>query len=72
MTHSHTETHMQMPLFITKPVHKIYLQKYKNRLDDTAFFEQEEVYWKPASKQRALYQQMAKKKYREILRPQIQ
>ena len=47
-------------------------QKYKGRLDETAFFEQEDIYWEPASSQTALYDQLAKKKYREILRQQIQ
>ena len=41
-------------------------------MDESAFFEQEEVYWEPASSQTALYDQLSKKKYREILKQQIQ
>ena len=76
-THTLTHTHIckcnvtlypniDMMKFIT------HIQKYKNRLNEAAFFEQEEIYWVPASSQTALYDQLAKKKYREILRQQIQ
>jgi len=36
------------------------------------FFEESEIYWKPASDSASLYEQLAKNKYREILRHQIQ
>ena len=35
------------------------------------FFEEEKVYWTPASTTSALYSQLASKKYREIQRSQI-
>ena len=37
-----------------------------------AFFEETEIYWKPASDTASLYAQFAKNKYREILKKQIQ
>ena len=40
--------------------------------DDKAFFEESESYWKPASDPASLYAQLAKNKYREILRHQVQ
>ena len=36
------------------------------------FFEESESYWKPASDSIALYEQLSMKKYREILRKQIE
>jgi len=48
------------------------LQKYCKRLHEGEFFERNETYWKPASSKTALYDQLARKKYREMLRHQIQ
>ena len=47
------------------------IQKYRDQLSQSYFFLEDEVYWQPASSKTALYDQLAKKKYREILRKQI-
>ena len=46
----------------------IYLQLVAN---PSAFFDEEDVYWSPASSCNELYAQLAERKYREILRHQI-
>ena len=38
----------------------------------SAFFEETERFWHPAGNRAGLYQQLANKKYREILRSDIQ
>lgn len=47
------------------------LQNYRGQLQQAAFFLEDEVYWPPASSKKALYDQLSRKKYREILRQQI-
>ena len=38
----------------------------------SSFFEETERFWRPAGDRASLYQQLANKKYREILRTSIQ
>ena len=40
--------------------------------DDDYFFTEEKMYWTPSEDTTVLYQQLAQKKYREIIRQQIQ
>lgn len=47
-------------------------QNYREQLHSAAFFLEADVYWRPASSKRDLYDQLSKRKYREILRQQIQ
>lgn len=47
------------------------LQKYREQLRGNSFFLETEHYWRPASSTGALYDQLAKKKYREIPRSRI-
>ena len=51
-----------------------FLQSQHKSTGDPApkFFEECETYWSPSSVANELYEQLASKKYREILRPQIQ
>ena len=42
------------------------------RSGDDCFFTEEKIYWTPSEDTSVLYEQLAQKKYREILRHQIQ
>ena len=39
--------------------------------EDLTFFEESDTYWRPAGDSTALYDQLAQRKYREIMRNQI-
>ncbi len=41
-------------------------------VNNWTFFEEKDKYWKPATNTATLYQQLASRKYREIIRKQIQ
>ncbi|XP_064406652.1 probable LIM domain-containing serine/threonine-protein kinase DDB_G0286997 isoform X2 [Halichondria panicea] len=47
-------------------------KKYEGSLTRDGFFQQEDSYWRPASSKTALYDQLSKRKYREIVRQKIQ
>ena len=40
--------------------------------DDDSFFTEEKLYWTPGEDTNVLYEQLAQKKYREILRQEIE
>ena len=42
------------------------------RSGDDCFFTEEKIYWTPSEDTSVLYEQLAQKKYREMLRQQIQ
>ncbi len=56
--HTHTRPHTQSQYSYAGPAPK--------------FFEECETYWAPSSQANELYEQLATRKYREILREQIQ
>ena len=41
-------------------------------VNNWTFFEEIDKYWRPASNTASLYQQLASRKYREVIRKQIQ
>ena len=45
------------------------IQSHSSR--DTIFFEQTDLYWEPPTSAAELYNQLAKRKYREIQRDQV-
>ena len=63
-THAHT-TH-------TRPHHPHTQSQYSYAGPAPKFFEECETYWAPSSQANELYEQLATRKYREILREQIQ
>ena len=46
------------------------MHQYKNL--DASYFEDSVVYWHPASDCATIYEQLAKKKFREIVRDQVE
>jgi len=46
-----------------------WIQSHNSR--ETIFFEQADLYWEPPSSAAELYNQLAKRKYREIKRDQV-
>ena len=50
----------------------ISFQHYYSKLEKPIFFVESEVYWKPGPDCRSIYDQLAKKRYREIARKKIQ
>ena len=53
--------------FIVFPWQQIQRQKYENIM----FFEKSDIYWRPAAQANVLYDQLAKRKYREIPRNKL-
>ncbi len=70
-THAHT-THTHSHTTHTRPHHPHTQSQYSYAGPAPKFFEECETYWAPSSQANELYKQLAARKYREILREQIQ
>lgn len=57
-----------------KTVEEIYstAAEDSSELGETSFFEDTSIYWEPANDSGTIYDQLAKKKFREIIRSQIE
>ena len=76
-THTHTShIHTPTPHTPANTPHSSHLthtqSQYSSAGPAPQFFEECDIYWAPSSVPNELYEQLAKQKYREILRPQIQ
>ena len=58
-----------MVILIALPFLSLLIQSHSSR--DTIFFEQTDLYWEPPTSAAELYNQLAKRKYREIQRDQV-
>ena len=58
-----------MVILISLPFLSMLIQSHSSR--DTIFFEQTDLYWEPPTSAAELYNQLAKRKYREIQRDQV-
>ena len=64
--------HTTRDIIVVHPHHSHTQSQYSYAGPAPKFFEECETYWAPSSMANELYEQLAARKYREILREQIQ